>query len=98
MLALVERQMAGPLTLRQMAAEAGVGVHHFSHAFRQSTGVPPHRYVLGKRLATARGLLEDPDMSLTEVAVRAGFGGSSQFATAFRRTYGMSPSAWRRRF
>ena len=97
-LALIERQVAGPLTLRDMAAEAGVGVHHFSHAFRQSTGVPPHRYVLDKRLATARTLLDDPTTSLTEVAVRSGFGGSSQFSTAFRRAHGMSPSAWRRRF
>ncbi len=97
-LALVERQVAGPLTLRDMATEAGVGVHHFSHAFRQSTGVPPHRYILGKRLAVARSLLDDPVISLTEVAVRSGFGGSSQLATAFRRAHGMSPSAWRRRF
>lgn len=97
-LALIDRHVAGPLTLREMAAEAGLSVHHFSHAFRQSTGVPPHRYMLDRRLAAARGMLDDPALSLTEVAFRAGFGGPGQFATAFRRAHGMPPSAWRQRF
>lgn len=97
-LALIEQQAAGPLTLRALAAEAGVSLHHFSHAFRQSTGMPPHRYLLTKRLDAARVLLNDPALPLTEVAARAGFGSPSQFAMAFRRAHGMSPSEWRRSF
>ncbi len=60
--------------------------------------MPPHRYLLTKRLDAARALLNDPALPLTEVAARAGFGSSSQFATAFRRAHGMSPSEWRRSF
>lgn len=97
-LELIDRQAAEKLTVDELAAEVSLSTHHFCHAFRQSTGLPPHRYLLTRRLAQARALLENPALSLADVAARAGFGGSSQFATAFRRATGLSPSAWRRRF
>ncbi|CAO3437575.1 helix-turn-helix domain-containing protein [Azospirillum endophyticum] len=93
---LIERGLAGPLTLDRLAAATGLSTSHFAAAFRQSMGEPPHKYILQRRLERARALLRDGRLSLTEVALEAGFGGSSQFAMAFRRATGLSPRDWRR--
>jgi len=95
-LEMIEQGLDGRLSVDALAQAAGLSVNHFAQAFRQSTGLPPHRYILEKRLDAARRLLGDPSLTLTEIALRAGFGGSSQFATAFRRATGLSPSDWRR--
>ncbi len=101
---LIDRQLGSPsgslvgepLTVDRLAAATGLSIGHFSAAFRQSLGEPPHKFILQRRLERARALLRDPGLSLTDVALEAGFGGSSQFAMAFRRATGLSPRDWRR--
>jgi AraC family transcriptional regulator len=83
-------------SLAELAAHVGLSPTHFCTAFRQSTGHPPHRYLLNRRVARAKRLMADPGLSLTEIALSSGFGSSSQFATAFRRITGTTPSAHRR--
>ena len=53
----IEENLGNPLTLRELANLACVSVRHFERAFRQSLGVPPHRYVLERRVSAARDLL-----------------------------------------
>ena len=88
------------LPLAQLATVAGLSSSRFAAAFRAATGQPPHRYLVGLRIGTARDLLENTDLPVTEIGVRCGFEQPSHFATAFRKVVGLSPRAWRlaRRF
>jgi AraC family transcriptional regulator len=69
---------------------------HFSRAFKQSFGVPPHRFHSHRRIERAKALLADRDMSVTRVGVVLGFSSSSSFTMAFRKVAGMTPSEYRR--
>ncbi len=64
--------------------------------FRASTGSPPYRYVLGRRIERAKDLLADTSLSITDVALACGFSSSAHFATAFRQAQGATPSSYRR--
>ncbi len=93
----IEASLALPITLRRLAELARVSPRHFERAFRQSVGVPPHAYVMGKRVAAAQQLLlSEPTISVEEIATRVGFSSSSHLASAFRRHTGCSPTTFRR--
>ncbi|MCV9947581.1 helix-turn-helix domain-containing protein [Rhizobium sp. BT-175] len=83
--------LEAPLTLAQLASEAGVSVHHFSRLFRQQAGVTPAAMLASMRLATARRLLRTADLPVAEVARRCGYTRPSSFASAFRRHFGHAP-------
>jgi AraC family transcriptional regulator len=93
---LIQSDLTKTLSLRELAGHVGLSVTHFCTAFKQSTGHPPHRYLLTRRVAHAKSLISQSRLSLTEVALASGFASSSQFATAFRRINGTAPSAYRR--
>jgi AraC family transcriptional regulator len=67
----------------------------FIRVFKQSMGVPPHQYVLRKRVGRAQALLGSPALSIAEVALRAGFADQSHFSTMFRRLTGLTPQHYR---
>jgi len=93
----IEENLAQPIALRQLAELAGTGIRHFERAFRQAAGMPPHAYVLRKRVALAQNLLlGEPRLAIDEIALRSGFSSSSHLASTFRRQTGYSPSAFRR--
>ena len=83
------------LPLSRLAAAGGLSLSQFVRAFRDATGTPPHRYLLGLRIDKARELLEQTDLPVIEVALNCGFGQPSHFATSFREATGFSPRAWR---
>src|SRR5581483_1897342 len=70
---LMRQELANKLSLERLATECDLSVRHFTRAFRSSTGVSPHRYLLGLRLEKARQLLLDPAVPLQEVAMACGF-------------------------
>jgi AraC family transcriptional regulator len=83
--------------LRQLGELAGTSIRHFERAFRQAMDVPPHAYVVRKRISRAQDLLlSEPALTIDEIAVRAGFTSSSHFSSRFRRQTGYSPTAFRR--
>jgi AraC family transcriptional regulator len=93
----IEENLAQPIALRQLSELVGISARHFERAFRQATGIPPHAYVLKKRVARAQDLLlNEPGMAIDEIAVRTGFSSSSHLSSAFRRQTGCSPTAFRR--
>jgi len=93
---LIEADLAHAPSLNRLADEVGLSPSHFCTAFRQSTGLPPHKYLLRRRIIRAKYLMVDRKLSLTEIALNSGFASSSQFATTFRRIEGMTPTAYRR--
>jgi len=93
----IEANLAGPITLRELAGLAGVSARHFERAFRQSLELPPHAYVLRRRVAAARSLLiEEAPLTMAQIAKRVGFSSASHLACAFRRHEGYSPTQFRR--
>jgi AraC family transcriptional regulator len=85
----------GP-TLEQMAAVARLSVYHFARQFRAATGVPPHQYVIQRRVERAKQFLgTGTELSLAELAARVGFSDQSQFSHHFKRHVGVTPSQFR---
>ena len=93
----IEENLGNPIALHELAALARVSVRHFERAFRQSLGVPPHRYVLDRRVSAARELLlSHPELDIEAVARQLGFSSSSHLSSAFVRRTGCSPTTFRR--
>src|SRR5207247_8750389 len=82
---------AGP-SLGQMAAVAHLSPYHFARQFKAATGLPPHQYVIARRVERAKQLLRGgAELSLAEVAARAGFSDQSQFSRHFKHLVGVTP-------
>jgi len=93
----IEDTLDRPIKLRDLAALAGISARHFERAFRQSTGSPPHAYVMKRRLDVARDLLiKQPELPIEKISLRVGFSSSSHFSSAFRRRTGFTPANFRK--
>ena len=92
---LIETEYARALTLGELAATAGLSTYYFARAFQRFVGVPPHRYLTGVRLRHAAQML-DAGAAVTFTCYEVGFGSLSHFVTAFRKRFGVVPSAARR--
>jgi len=92
----LESDLGGKLSLEQIAAEFDLSVSHFSRAFRASTGLPPHQWLLRQRVKAAKQLMTVRGLPLSEIAISAGFANQSHFTRVFSATVGVSPGAWRR--
>jgi AraC family transcriptional regulator len=94
--AYVEDHLDANLTLEELAAVAHRSPYHFARQFRAATGLPPHQFVIARRVERARQLLqEDGDLPLAQVALRAGFSDQSQFSRHFKRLVGVTPGRFR---
>jgi transcriptional regulator of acetoin/glycerol metabolism len=81
--------------LKALAEMAGLSIHHFARAFRQTVGMPPHSYVLQRRVEHAQHMLRNTELPVSEIALAAGFSDQSHLARHFRRMTGTSPSVVR---
>lgn len=92
----MESNLSVDIALDDLASAAGSSRFHFSHAFRRATGVSPYRYLINRRIESAKALLMADDLTIAEVAARCGFNSPSQFAAMFRRVSGTTPGRFRR--
>jgi AraC family transcriptional regulator len=92
----IEEHLDGCPTLAQLAAVVRLNPYHFARQFKAATGLPPHQYVILRRVERAKQLLQaGTDLSLAEVALRAGFSDQSQFSRHFKRLVGVTPGQFR---
>ncbi|MEJ2633387.1 MAG: AraC family transcriptional regulator [Acidihalobacter sp.] len=91
----VEANLAEALSLERLAGTVQLSPYHFARLFRATFGEPPYRYVQRRRMERARQCLERGDEKIVSVALNCGFSDHSQFTRAFRRHFGVSPSAVR---
>jgi len=92
----IEEHLDAAPTLADIAAVAGLNPCHFARQFKAATGLPPHQYVITRRVEQAKHLLRaGTDLSLAEVAARAGFYDQSQFCYHFKRLIGVTPRQFR---
>ncbi len=83
--------------VRRLARVSGVSAAHFARSFKEAFGVPPHRYLLTRRIERASALLRDTDLSITEIAFEAGWNSLGTFGRTFRDVTGESPGELRAR-
>ncbi len=94
--AVIERDHAGPLSLRDVAYEVGMTPGHLTTIVRRRTGRTVQEWIIEHRMAQSRRLLADTDLPVGEVARRVGISDPGYFSRLFRRAHGTSPRIWRR--
>ena len=95
---VADARYAEPLGVDDMAAAAGLSRAHFSREFRRAFGVPPHVYLLTRRLERAAALLRNTDRSVTDICFAVGLQSVGSFTSTFTRTFGVSPTTYRTQF
>jgi AraC family transcriptional regulator len=92
----IMENLGGSPTLEQMAAVVHLSPYHFARQFKAATGLPPHQYLIARRVERAQHLLRaDATLGLAEVALRAGFPDQSHFSFHFKRILGVTPRQFR---
>ena len=81
----------------RLARVSGVSEAHFARSFKEAFGVPPHRYLLTRRIERATAMLRDTDLAITEIAFRTGWKSLGTFGRTFRDITGESPGELRAR-
>lgn len=83
--------------VERLAHVSGVSRAHFARSFKQAFGLPPHRYLLTRRIERAAGLLRDTDLPIIEIAYQTGWQSLGTFGRVFRDITGESPRTIRAR-
>ena len=94
--AYIDRNLGVALPIADLAKVTRLSESHFAAAFRTSFKRPPHAYILGRRLESARKKMLSTDAPLCQIALECGLADQSHLCLVFRRAYGMTPSKWRR--
>jgi AraC family transcriptional regulator len=91
----IEENCLRSIRLEELAVLTNLSQSHFSHAFKASTGVPPHQWQTTARLERAKQLIVG-DTPLTDVAVETGFADQAHFTRVFRKNIGTTPASWKK--
>ena len=81
--------------VRRLADVSGVSEAHFARSFKDAFGVPPHRYLLTRRIEKATALLRDTDLAITDIAFQTGWSSLGTFGRIFRDITGKAPGEFR---
>src|SRR5687768_11515238 len=83
--------------VERLARVSRVSAAHFARSFKDAFGVPPHRYLLTRRIERATALLRESELSITEIAFQTGWSSLGTFGRTFRDVTGESPGEFRAR-
>ncbi len=92
---IIRREYAGNLVLSEVARACGLSVRHFQRRFKVAFGFSPQEFLMKTRVSAAMKLLEETNLSASQIATRCGFVDASSFAEQFRDRVGQSPSTYR---
>lgn len=91
----IEAELGNAIDVLDVAAVAGLSLFHFTRAFRNSVGMPPHKFVLSRRMERAKSLLLNSDESVQDIAWSLGFENLSHFRRKFYGQFGVTPGRLR---
>jgi AraC-like DNA-binding protein len=94
--AFIEDNLHSNIDTKDLSAVAQRSPAHFSRSFKRAFGVPPHAYVIKRRLERACHLMVTTSESLSQIALSVGFSDHAHLSKLFQRAFGQSPSIWRR--
>lgn len=92
----IEENFDRDVGLTELAGVVKLSRFHFARAFKATTGLPPHQFVLRRRVERAKELLQTSTMTVADVAGASGFNGSTQFIRSFREVTGLTPANFRK--
>ena len=90
----IDTHLGTGIEVSELARQVNLSPHHFSMLFKRVIGVPPHQYVLLRRIQAAKRHLADGALTLSELALSLGFCDQSHFSRAFRKMTGTTPGQW----
>lgn len=93
---LIEINLVDGIPLEELARCCDLRVSQFAHAFKHSVGVPPHQWLIQRRVSRATDLLRADQLNLAEIASQCGFADQAHFTRVFRKQVGAAPAAWRK--
>jgi AraC-like DNA-binding protein len=92
---IIRREYAEPVVLQEVALKCGLSMRHFQRRFQDAFGFSPQEFLMKTRVIAAMKLLEETNLSASQIAARCGFVDGSSFAEQFRARVSQSPSAYR---
>ena len=92
----IEEHLAEQISLATLAQLVRLSPYYFCRAFKQSFGIPPHRFHTSRRIERAKALLAKPAPSVTDIGLTVGFSETSSFTAAFRKATGFTPTGYHR--
>jgi AraC family transcriptional regulator len=92
----IEEHLTETIPLATLAGLVHLSSYYFCRAFKQSLGVPPHRYHINRRIELAKRMLLEREQSVTHIGLALGFGETSSFSAAFRKVTGTTPTSYQR--
>jgi AraC-like DNA-binding protein len=92
---LLDRSYYSPITIEDLSREVALSPYYLIRAFRHVYKQTPHQYLMAQRIARAKELLRNSDLSITEICSAVGFESLGSFSTLFRKVAGVSPRAYR---
>jgi AraC family transcriptional regulator len=92
----MEEHLAEQISLATLAQLVRLSPYYFCRAFKQSFGIPPHRFHTSRRIEHAKALLAKPAPSVTDIGLTIGFSETSSFTAAFRKATGFTPTGYHR--
>jgi AraC-like DNA-binding protein len=95
-LAYIDEHLSEPIRVCNLSALVDLTEGYFSRAFRRRFGVPPHTYIVRRRIQRSARLMLEGHLPLSQVALRCGFSDQAHFNKSFRKLMGTTPAAWRR--
>lgn len=93
--ALIREKLRGGVSIAEMAKGANLSVSRFHVLFRETTGLPPHSYIMREKLKRGMELLKKTDKTLDEISLDTGFCDRYHFSRQFKRMFGISPGKYR---
>lgn len=84
------------IKLTDLATIAHISPYHFLRLFKQSLGITPHQYILQQRLARSKLLLQNPELTISDIATLVGFDDRNYFDRYFKQVVGITPNQFRR--
>ncbi|QVW25408.1 AraC family transcriptional regulator [Pseudomonas hormoni] len=92
---LILERLGETLEVTELAHACALSRSHFSRAFKCSTGLSPQDWIRHQRIARAKQLIQNTDLSLTQISLECGFCDQAHFCHIFTRSEGINPFAWR---